>query len=32
MARLRAKIEPPGDRGRIIRTESGVGYRFMTGA
>jgi two-component system KDP operon response regulator KdpE len=31
MARLRAKIEPPDERGRIIRTEPGVGYRFMTG-
>ena len=28
IARLRAKIEPPGDRGGIIRTEPGVGYRF----
>jgi two-component system KDP operon response regulator KdpE len=32
MARLRAKIEPAGDRGRIIRTEPGVGYRFVTGS
>jgi two-component system, OmpR family, KDP operon response regulator KdpE len=31
MARLRAKIEPSGDRGRIIRTEPGVGYRLVTG-
>lgn len=30
MARLRAKIEPPGDRGRLIRTEPGVGYRFVS--
>jgi two-component system, OmpR family, KDP operon response regulator KdpE len=28
IGRLRAKIEPPAERGRIIRTESGVGYRF----
>jgi two-component system, OmpR family, KDP operon response regulator KdpE len=30
MANLRRKIEPPGGqgRGRVIRTESGVGYRF----
>ena len=28
IGRLRAKIEPAGDRGRIIRTEPGVGYRF----
>ncbi|HUO69849.1 MAG TPA: response regulator transcription factor [Solirubrobacteraceae bacterium] len=27
MANLRRKIEPPGG-GRVIRTESGVGYRF----
>jgi two-component system, OmpR family, KDP operon response regulator KdpE len=30
IGRLRAKIEPPGDRGRIIRTEPGVGYRFVS--
>jgi two-component system KDP operon response regulator KdpE len=29
IARLRAKIEPAGDRGRFIRTEPGVGYRFV---
>jgi two-component system KDP operon response regulator KdpE len=28
IARLRSKIEPPDGRGRIIRTEPGVGYRF----
>jgi two-component system KDP operon response regulator KdpE len=28
IARLRAKIEPPEARGRYIRTEPGVGYRF----
>jgi two-component system KDP operon response regulator KdpE len=32
IARLRAKIEPSSDRGRIIRTEPGVGYRLMTAA
>ena len=32
IARLRAKIEPSSERGRIIRTEPGVGYRFMTAA
>lgn len=30
IGRLRAKIEPAADRGRIIRTEPGVGYRFVT--
>jgi two-component system KDP operon response regulator KdpE len=30
IARLRAKIEPADERGRIIRTEPGVGYRFVT--
>jgi two-component system, OmpR family, KDP operon response regulator KdpE len=30
IGRLRAKIEPSDDRGRIIRTEPGVGYRFVT--
>jgi two-component system, OmpR family, KDP operon response regulator KdpE len=30
IGRLRAKIEPAGDRGRIIRTEPGVGYRFVS--
>jgi len=28
IARLRAKVEPADARGRIIRTEPGVGYRF----
>jgi two-component system KDP operon response regulator KdpE len=28
IARLRAKIEPADERGRFIRTEPGVGYRF----
>ena len=28
MANLRRKIEPAGDP-RLIRTESGVGYRFV---
>jgi two-component system, OmpR family, KDP operon response regulator KdpE len=28
IARLRAKVEPEDARGRIIRTEPGVGYRF----
>ena len=30
IGRLRAKIEPAGDRGRLIRTEPGVGYRFVS--
>jgi two-component system KDP operon response regulator KdpE len=29
VARLRAKVEPAADRGRIIQTEPGVGYRFV---
>jgi len=28
IANLRRKVEPPGGRGRLIRTDPGVGYRF----
>jgi len=31
VARLRGKIEPANARGRIIRTDPGVGYRFVSG-